>query len=313
MAIYYLIPNGPGDKTTLAAGQTAISVAIQPTSTETVSRVYLESSKKSQLFIQHGKTSTGPWVSWNPDTGITVDETEQELYYYLEAGYYLRLQDNNLEGGENIIKAWVNTDSDPIYCNPQDVYDMSGLDTTVIDHSSIMKYIVWATSEIDRITGQIWNTRTATEKFNGDGTPRYGLRKMPLIQITSLTVKGESVTPAYVNTDEDTGQVILDTEEGAEVGRFHTSIDGKLLNTIVYTYGREEVPQYIKKLTAAIASIMALTEQTGGTYDDITSYTIGDRQVSVGEPWVNIENTMKHLERMVKELMKNITKPWNIY
>jgi hypothetical protein len=163
------------------------------------------------------------------------------------------------------------------------------------------------------MTGQVWNERTATEKFNGNGTASYGTRKFPIISVTSLDVNGTAVTPSTLNLDEDIGQVNLDSREDSEASVFNNNADGLLRNTIVYQYGRETTPQYIRKLTAAIASIMGLTEQTGGTYDDITSYQIGDRQVSVGEPWVNIDNTMKKLEKQVKSLMANITKPWNVY
>jgi len=313
MALYYLIPNSVDGKQDLQAGQVAISAAIQPGATETVSKVKLISSKKSQLFIQHSHAEQGAFGSYNPDTGITVDETERELYYYRDIGQWLRCQVNNEEGALNQIKLWIDTDADPIYCKPEEVFSIAGIDNTVVEHTDVMRWIVMATAEVDRFTGQIWNSRQVTETFNGNSTNVIGTRKFPILTVDSLTVDGTSITTSTLNIDADTGQVGLDTQEGSEKSQYYTDADGLLRNSITYTWGRSETPQEIRKLTAAIAGIMALTEQTGGTYDDITSYSIGDRDVSVGEPWVNIENAMKHLEKMVKEIRAHIPKPFNVY
>lgn len=311
MALYYLIPNTEGGKQLLTSGQSAVSAAIQPGSTETINKVKVECSKKGVIFIQHGQTSTGPWSSYNPDDGITVDETEMELYYYIDSDQYLRTQLNNEEGDDNYVKIWVDTDSDPIYCKPAEVYGLGGVDNSVVGHSDVMRWIVMATAEVDRITGQIWDSRSATETFNGNNTEFYHTRKFPVISVTSLDINGTTITVGNLEIDEEVGRIGLDS--GCETGLFYTDTNGFQKNTIVYTYGRSTIPQEIRKLTACIAAIMTLTEQTGGTYDDVTSFTLGTRTISVGEPWVNIENAMKHLQKMVDTLMKQIPKPYNVY
>lgn len=58
-------------------------------------------------------------------------------------------------------------------------------------------------------------------------------------------------------------------------------------------------------MTEIMAAIMMLTQQTGGTFDDITSYGIGDYTASLGEPWTNINRTVQNLQKEFDTLLRN--------
>jgi len=73
-------------------------------------------------------------------------------------------------------------------------------------------------------------------------------------------------------------------------------------------WGYSTAEYWYKRLVECLAAIMILTEQTGGTYDDITSYSIGDYTASLGEPWTNINRTVMNLKEEISRIMGFVKK-----
>lgn len=156
------------------------------------------------------------------------------------------------------------------------------------------------------MTGREYEATQVTETYAGDGSNILILDHCPIITLDTLTIDGTSVTPANVDVWLETGKLIL--TDDAEETKFRTEGDGSRTTSVTYTHGTSEVPEHIKRLTECIAAMMMLIHQTGGTYDDITSYTIGGVTASVGEPYMNIKATLEYLQREITELMKYVRK-----
>ena len=75
----------------------------------------------------------------------------------------------------------------------------------------------------------------------------------------------------------------------------------------VYTYGvatNDPGVTLAKELAAYYAALQSFVAVSGGTFDDVTSFSLGNRTVSLGEPYVNIREainqTLGHIERITK-------------
>lgn len=191
------------------------------------------------------------------------------------------------------------------WISPEDVWRTAGIDANVVARGDVMWFIERAVSEVeDSITKKKWTPTTVTETYEGDESNTLVLDNYPVISLTSLTIDGTSITPANVDIWKDTGKILLTDE--AEETKFKTTTSGERLIEATYVYGTSEVPSYVKRLTECIAAVSCLIHQVGGTYNDFTNFQIGDVQANLGEPWVNIDNTIKRLKQDIDRLVANI-------
>ena len=176
-----------------------------------------------------------------------------------------------------------------------------------------------ADAEINEWTGKKFTSTNVTEWFPGrsnritsSGSVSSGqyyevteedkyliiLSNYPIISITSLQFMdddGVTVDDTLVeNTDfhlwPDIGKIWIITNT---IPAGHNKRKVK----VVYTHGYATVPRIVKRLSATIAAIDSLITATGGTYDDVTSYTLGPKSVAVGEPYMNLKAAIERLEK----------------
>lgn len=200
-------------------------------------------------------------------------------------------------------------------------------DSVDITNEDIEEIIRDADAEIDNWTGKTWTSgNSAIDYFEGrsDKTTvgiigeesqyststwdeRYVmlLSHYPVQSITSIQFLDDDGTvddTLTENTDYhwwENGKVQL-------IGNRIPVGKGKKKVKIVYTYGTSSVPRIVKNLSAAIAAIMLFVNMTGGSYDEITSYTLGPKSVSVGEPYMNMRAAIERLEQMRDRLLNEI-------
>lgn len=203
-----------------------------------------------------------------------------------------------------VIKAYsVGTSS---YVSPEDVWRTAGVNRGVVARGDVMWFIERAIAEVELMTERKYESTSITETYVGDNTNELFLDHHPILTLTTLTINGTSITPDYVDKWLNIGKLILTDE--AEESKFIQNQLGERTTSVTYTYGTSTVPVYIKRLTECLTALMVLTYQTGGTYDDVTSYSMGGLEASVGEPWVNINATVKYIEKEVDRLMSHIRK-----
>ena len=152
---------------------------------------------------------------------------------------------------------------------------------------------------------------TVTETYDGTGTNTMVLNNIPLIQVDSLTIDGTSVTPSYIET-YPSGKIILNTT--AEKNSFTAPTDATDYKLVTITYKYGVLPVYkrgtlriegqIKRLITIIAGLQALAYQIGGTYNDISTFSISGISGSLGEPYVNIRSLVFELNKEKDRLLR---------
>lgn len=72
-----------------------------------------------------------------------------------------------------------------------------------------------------------------------------------------------------------------------------------------YTYGSSSVPTDIQELAAILTTLRVFVSISGGSFDDVTGYTMGSKQVSIGEAWVNIREVLTQMEKRKEAILVN--------
>ena len=184
-----------------------------------------------------------------------------------------------------------------VVCTSDDVYRIVGLSNTVISSDDVNEFILDATDEIENELSVKFEETTITDEYHdGNGKSIIYPRYYPIISVTSLYVNDSLVSPSDIvvyGTAKEGGFISFTRGSG---NFFYI---GQRNVKITYKTGYETIPRIAKKAVSERAAIMTLIHQLGGTYDDITSYSIGDTTISKGEPSANIQKTMQNLNGLV--------------
>lgn len=146
-----------------------------------------------------------------------------------------------------------------------------------------------------------------SEDYDGNDLDSLYLPKFPIRLLLSLSVTGTSVTASKVYVYGDKGQIVLHSKLSPEAGLFTAEYPQCI--SVKWAYGIYPVPNNVARLTAAIAGIQCLITQIGGTYNDVTTYSLpGGFSASKGEPYTNVRETLSRLEKEVNRLIPLIIK-----
>jgi len=182
------------------------------------------------------------------------------------------------------------------YCTAADVFRVSGLPTdgSVVSSTDIDEHILDAQAYIDEELHTSFET-TAIDQEIHDGHNRAVLytRFWPIITIDELKVNDTTISSGDYVIYKERGAIAFAQDAGQVfyVGQQNIDID--------YNYGYTAVPRNVESATAYLAAIMTLTEQLGGTFNDITGAQVMDVQYTKGEPAANIQATMRFLDGLV--------------
>ena len=198
-----------------------------------------------------------------------------------------------------------------LYCTTLDVYRKAGIDSTVIGEGDVADFIKESDGEIRAMYQKSFaNATTETEWIDienldeDEDIDTIFLDKRPVQSITSLE--------SY-----DTGGTLITTWESSDywldsgMGRIRlTSKTFAHQNhrvKVVYTYGYTAVPTNIAALSATISGMRIIIQQIGGTYNDVTTYSLPSGvSIGVGEPYTNMRETVSRLEKEKDRLIKAI-------
>ena len=199
-----------------------------------------------------------------------------------------------------------------VYTTTKRVYATAGIDSTVISQDDVYDAILEATEEINQMLKTTFETRQVTYTLDGNGTNTFFLKHYPIVTLDSLTIGGDSVTTNTVYLYTNDGKMILGDD--SEVSTFLNTQPQQVV--VQYTYGYNwsfnddnilDNPDalMIRKLASHISAIAILVQQIGGTYNDVTSYTIPEFTASKGEPFTNIRETLMRLSNNVKAITES--------
>lgn len=149
-----------------------------------------------------------------------------------------------------------------------------------------------------------------------DGTNQKWLytKRMPLVQVDSLTVSGTSVTPSYLYLYKDEAKLYL--KQTAEVSFFGSTTNTYLKQAVDVTYhygviaeakrGTLSIPYTVKRLCAIIAGLQALYYQKGGTYATLSGFSLPDFQGQIGQAHANISSVVSDLVKEYNMLLTQV-------
>lgn len=187
------------------------------------------------------------------------------------------------------------------YCTTSDVFRVAGLDSTNLPspmvEANVTSHILEAEAYIDRICNTTFTSTAVTETYDGNDRQTLMLRRFPVISLTTLTIQDTSVTVGRVAVYtgiEGAGQITL--KSTAEETTFKTGTDPQGIS-ITYNYGYATVPTTIQRATANLAARMTLTQQVGGTYDDLSSFTLPELGGTIGQAYINIREAFNALQK----------------
>lgn len=199
----------------------------------------------------------------------------------------------------------------PRYCSISDVYRHSGVDSTVKDESIVVHEIEETSALIDKYYGRGFSPSTTVEEWidiedldEDDKIDEIFLEKRPIKEIVSLKSYDRNGTEVKVWTADqykvkkELGLIRLrNTEFAQQEDRVE----------VVYTYGYDSVPTEIRRLTGILAAMKIIIAQVGGTFDDVTSYSLPSGvSIGVGEPYTNMREAITRLEKERDFTMRSI-------
>ncbi len=263
------------------------------------------------FYIEYDRAGTN--VMWTEDSNNTTSVTGTRSQYLRHYAIYkgntkVKALYNNTGAGASptAYASYEANIGNLVYTDEEGVWKTAGVGGDVISRSDTVEAIIAATAEVDKMTERVYRSTQVTETYYGDETNVLMLDNYPVLSLDSLTIDGDSVTTSDVDVDLVTGRCVLSTN--AEVTKFKMSSDDKRNISVTYTWGDNTVPREIRRFTECIAAINILAQQTGGTYNDITSFSIGGYTASLGEPYTNIRQTVSYLNKEINRLMDNIKK-----
>lgn len=215
-----------------------------------------------------------------------------------------------------------------------------GTTTTLVDSgigwtsNEYSDYVVWiyggtGSGQYSRITSNTTDTLTLTdtlttapdatstyriipdvylsENVNGNDNSYMFLDFYPIKALVSLTIASTSITASKVYVYEKIGKLKLHSHLSPEATTFTDQYPQCI--SLEWVFGVYPVPNIIAELTAHIAAAKCLIEQIGGTYNDVTSYSIpGGFTASKGEPYTNIREALTRIQKETENLISRVIK-----
>ncbi len=168
-------------------------------------------------------------------------------------------------------------------------------DTTDADDLNASGKMTWTIpSDIEKTTvngiaNTFWVRLRVTTAHSTSPTVRY-------MFFDKDSVIGEEIPPNVVDFESE-GIVFLHA---------NSFPDGFNNIKIIYKAGSSSVPVQIEELSTILAAMRAVANLTGGSFVDISSYSLGSKIVSVGEPWINLREAMNQLKEEYLKILNQI-------
>lgn len=143
-----------------------------------------------------------------------------------------------------------------------------------------------------------------TDSETGDDTTTYYTLQYPVQLLESATINTTSINTSNIFLWGNSGKLKLNTTSNNNTTVWTSAYEQK--NVIKYWYGVYPIPRLVKKYTAIIAAMQSLVNQIGGTFDDITSYSLPEFTASKGEPYTNIRETIMRLDNQRKSIERKL-------
>jgi hypothetical protein len=215
------------------------------------------------------------------------------------------------------------------YANSADVYNRIGITTDDVAVAVMTDFLTTADQMVNKATGREWNSaaETATEYIDGFDFYKDDYNDSFLYRLSQTDRRYENVRLSrgnistltsleFLNLDGTVSTTVAATDVVTNNAFFKAGLLKLESNSVpsgfgnikaVYTYGvASDNPDLtlVKELAAYYAGIQSFVAVSGGTFDDVTSFTLGSKSVSLGEPYVNIREGISQAKERIKEILK---------
>lgn len=202
-----------------------------------------------------------------------------------------------------------------IYTDPKDVLRAAGLTTATLPDSittnDIYDWIYDVSKNLDQATKRVYGR---TETFEETLDSKYlSVRHNIILDHRGVSdIKVEfrtSITP-----DESGEYEWNERTEGFDyqvipMGRIKLFVYPTIQTPYNYqdirvsgSYGQSNIPTAIEQLCKYLSAIKIFVHITGGSYNDVTSWSLGEYNEALGEPYTNLRETVKMLTAEIKRL-----------
>jgi hypothetical protein len=196
-------------------------------------------------------------------------------------------------------------------CETEDVYRIAGITSDVVSEADVASFILGAEEKIIKYTGRNFQADNDGEDWidieDLDQDDEINTIFLDNVPVTSIT----SIESYNLNGDVEKTWSTSEYWADLKIGRIRLRSDyfehQNRRVKVVYTYGYSSVPAIISETVAIMAAMACLIKQIGGTYDDVTSYSLPSGvSIGVGEPYTNMREAITRLEKERDLLFKTI-------
>jgi len=187
----------------------------------------------------------------------------------------------------------------------------------------LASYLASAEDEVNKLTANYWGEpKTSIQYFDGyssgypqtdepfgtqiENRPEFELKYTGINSVTSIEFldnKGD------VSSDVDSDYIRLlgdDGENGRVIVTSGSIPNGKENIKITFVHGHDAVPELVKELCALICSKMAFVNVSGGSYKDISTYSLGKASFSIGQVYVNVREAIDKMQSRIDEITESL-------
>lgn len=148
------------------------------------------------------------------------------------------------------------------------------------------------------------------EAYDGNNRNHFYLPYYPVKKVETLSI-GENpvvVNPNNIYLWEKLGKIQFKSSAEAQV----FSANYPLEVSIRYWRGVDHLPYDIKRLVELQAAFQILGQQMGGTFDDPSSISLPEVNISVGQAYINIRSSLQTMKEEYNDLLNHI-KVWPVF
>ena len=196
-----------------------------------------------------------------------------------------------------------------------------------ISDSFLNQFVPQINAEVDAVTGNYWGEVVSkTEYFDGRKSHTYPTTDEPYAKdwdepdFLELKYKNiQTITSMeYLDKSGDVIQTVDSDDYNFDLTGTLTLLNGRFPNgtrnvKIVYTHGYDTTPVLITELASVIGGIMVYANITGGSYDDITRFAIGRKDISIGEVYVNVAEVVRQFRIREEAILNAVGKKNDLF
>lgn len=139
-------------------------------------------------------------------------------------------------------------------------------------------------------------------KLDGNGQSYIMLPYYPIVSIEDVEIDSTSNTESQFYVYNDTGKIIINNYTGSPSHSYFPK-DRPQQITAKYYYGVYPMPAVVDRLCVLLASMMTLTSQISGTYDDFATIQLPELSGSKGQPYINLREVVNNMQDEAKRLI----------